>query len=330
MKRDTPAERAMRRRLALLALLHKRPHRYEEIIASLDTQNLLVYDRMENARSIVQQQRYQFRHDIQVLRLLDCKIIFDKKSQYYTWHNSPFCLPLEENLLGTFATLMDTFTESSLLHADEIRTLLTSLLQRLSPDLQKVINQRRLSFRIDLHETTDYQHADPETVQRIELAIQQSRQLQLRYRAPRHEKEYIHTIEPKSLVFKDGHVYLFGWHLYKQNETRFRLDYIVPGSAVILNTRSLPEHTPRPAYILQYHVSSLIARHSVSNHFPGQEVQKHPDGSATVTAQVPNLFDARRILLSYGEQCTVLGPPELIKQIREVARHYQTYLTVEE
>src|SRR6266487_6971031 len=76
MKRDTPAERAMRRRLALLALLHKRPHRYEEIIATLDTQNLLVYDRMENARSIVQQQRYQFRHDIQALRLLYCKIIF--------------------------------------------------------------------------------------------------------------------------------------------------------------------------------------------------------------------------------------------------------------
>ena len=330
MKRDTPAERAMRRRLALLALLHKRPHRYEEIIASLDTQNLLVYDRMENARSIVQQQRYQFRHDIQVLRLLDCKIIFDKKSQYYTWHNSPFCLPLEENLLGTFATLMDTFTESSLLHADEIRTLLTSLLQRLSPEFQKVINQRRLSFRIDLQETTDYQNADPETVQRIELAIQQSRQLQLLYRAPRHEKEYIHTIEPRSLVFQDGHVYLLGWHLYKQNETRFRLDYIVSGSAVILNTRSIPERPARPFYVLRYHLSSLIARHSVSNHFPGQDVQKHPDGSATVTAQVPNLFDARRILLSYGEQCTVLGPPELIKQMRVVARHYQTYLTVEE
>ncbi len=330
MKRDTPAERAMRRRLALLALLHKRPHRYEEIIATLDTQNLLVYDRMENARSIVQQQRYQFRHDIQALRLLDCKIIFDKKSQYYTWHNSPFCLPLEENLLGTFATLMDTFTESSLLHADEIRTLLTFLLQRLSPEFQKVVNQRRRSFHIDLQETTDYQNADPETVQRIELAIQQSRQLQLLYRAPRHEKEYIHTIEPRSLVFKDGHIYLLGWHLYKQNETRFRLDYIVPGSAVILNTRSVPERPPRPFYVLRYHLSFLIARHSVSNHFPGQEVQKHPDGSATVTAQVPNLFDARRILLSYGEQCTVLGPPELIKQMRVVARHYQTYLTVEE
>jgi predicted DNA-binding transcriptional regulator YafY len=330
MKRATSAERAMRRRLALLVLLHKRPHRYEEMIASLDTQNLLVYDRMGNALSIAQQQRYQFRHDIQALRLLDCKIMFDKKSQYYTWHNSPFCFPLEENQMGTFATLMDTFADSSLLHADDIRALLMFLLQRLSPERQKGVNQLRRSYRIDLQETTDYQNADPETVRKIELAVQRSRQIQLLYRSPRHEKEYIHTIEPHSLIFQDGHVYLQGWHIYKQNDMRFRLDYIIPGSVVILHTRSVPEHPPRPFYILSYQLSSRIARYSVSTHFPDQEVQNHPDGSATVTAKVANLFDARRILLSYGEHCTVLGPPELIKQMQVVARHYEIYLTMEE
>lgn len=99
---------------------------------------------------------------------------------------------------------------------------------------------------------------------------------------------------------------------------------------MILHTRSVPEHPPRPSYMLCYQLSSHIARYSVSTHFPDQEVQNHPNGSATVTAKVANLFDARRILLSYGEHCIVLGPPELIKQMQVVARHYEIYLTMEE
>ncbi len=72
----------------------------------------------------------------------------------------------------------------------------------------------------------------------------------------------------------------------------------------------------------------MIARNSVSQHFPGQTVETHTDGSATVTARIPDLFEARRILLSYGENCTVLEPPELVEQMRVVAAEFsKIYLT---
>jgi hypothetical protein len=123
MKRDTStsAKRAQRRRFALLALLHRRPHRYDEIISALERQHLFVYDRASDVQEIARQQRYQFRYDLRALRLLEFKITFDKKNQYYTWHNSPFGLSLEEGYLEAFAMLLETFTNSSFLHADSPR-----------------------------------------------------------------------------------------------------------------------------------------------------------------------------------------------------------------
>jgi predicted DNA-binding transcriptional regulator YafY len=57
-------------------------------------------------------------------------------------------------------------------------------------------------------------------------------------------------------------------------------------------------------------------------------VEPHPDGSATVTAQVTDLFEARRILLSYGANCTVLEPPALVEEMRTIAAAlYKIYHT---
>ncbi len=332
MKRNksTSAKRAMRRRFALLALLHRRPHRYNEIISALDTQQLFVYDHASDAQDIARQQQYQFRYDLRALRLLDFSITFDKKNQYYTWHNSPFGLSLEESYLKTFAILLETFTTSSFLHADTIRAFLASLAQQLPDEQQKALHQIHPPFKIELSETADYKMADPLTIHRIEVAIQQRRQLNFRYQSPRHEKIYIHTIEPDALILKDGHVYIHGWHVYQNNECKFRLDYVIAGSAEVQSKQIASTHPPRPPYVVSYRLSPLIARHSVSQHFPEQHIEKHDDGSATVIANVTDLFEARRILLGYGENCTVLGPPELLAQMRSVAHHYTIYLTGEE
>ncbi|NJM08353.1 WYL domain-containing protein, partial [Candidatus Gracilibacteria bacterium] len=45
----------------------------------------------------------------------------------------------------------------------------------------------------------------------------------------------------------------------------------------------------------------------------------HDDGSATVTATVTNLWQARQILLRYGDACCVQEPPELVALLRKTA-----------
>ena len=328
MRKDTSTERANKRRLALLALLHHRPHSYDELIAALDKEKLFSYDHASDAAVIARQQRYQFRNDIQALRKLSCDIRCDRRSRYYIWHNSPFGLALTQQQLTTFALLLNTFNETMMLHAAEIKALLSFFVAQLPQEQQKQLANRRYPFSIDLHETTDYQNADAHNTQRIERAIERSQQLKFTYRSLREGKEHIHIIEPQPLVFERGHVYLNGWSPEYGKTLRFRLDYILPGSADVLPTR-IAQSRPSPvSYVLRYQLSPAIARNGVSQHFADQYVDLHADGWATVTAHITDLFDARRILLSYGENCTVLEPPKLVKQMRAVATDFaKKYLT---
>ncbi len=328
MRRDTRVERAGKRRFALLVLLHIRPRHYDEIIALLDQDYLLDYDRSADASSTTRQQRYLFRHDLNALRLMGCNIEFDRRSKYYTWHNSPFGLCLGQEQLSTFAMVLDTFEETTILHATEIQALLAHFVNLLPVEQRTALASRHRSFRIDLHETTDYRNADPLTISRIEMAIERGQQLEFSYRSPREGKERRHLIEPRPLVFEHGHVYLYGWSIDYDKELRFRLDYIIPGSAHVLHPQIRSSRPRRATFRLRYRLSPVIARNRVSEHFPQQEVETHPDGSATVTAQISDLFEARRILLSYGANCRVLEPPALVEEMRKIAAElYKMYHT---
>jgi predicted DNA-binding transcriptional regulator YafY len=324
MKQDTRAERAARRRFRALALLHIGPHTSGELMAVLQKEGLFVAEREEPADA--HQCLYQFRRDIDALRKLGCEIRFDRVSHCYSWHNSPFRLSLNSSQLSAFALLLDTFAESAMLHAADIQALLADLSGRLPPEQQKTVNTLRRAFGIDLHETTDYSDADPQTVQRIERAIEQGQRLAFRYRSPREGKEVRHVIEPRPLVFERGHVYLKGWSLEYQKELRFRLDYVLAGSAEVLPITSAPKRPAPISYRLRYELSAVIARNSVSQHFEGQEVERNEDGSVTITARTTDLFEACRTLISYREHCTVLEPPELVDQMRAVSENlYKKY-----
>ena len=331
MRSDSFTERANRRRLALLVLLHRRPHGYDELIAALDKDGLFSYDHASEAAVIARQQYYQFRNDIQALHRLSCDIRCDRRSRCYIWHNSPFGLALTQEQLTTFALLLNTFNDTMMIHADEIKALLSYFVEQLPPEQQKQLARHRYPFSIDLHETTDYHNADAHNIQRIELAIERSQQLKFAYRSLSEGKEHVHIVEPQPLVFERGHVYLNGWSPEYGKTLRFRLDYILPGSAEVLPTRIAKSRPSPVSYVLRYQLSPVIARNGVSQHFADQHVDLHADGSATVTARITDLFDARRILLSYGENCTVLEPPRLVKQMRTVAADFsKKYLTPEE
>src|SRR5450755_2727367 len=99
MRSDSSTRRANKRRLALLALLHRRPFGYDELIVALDRDDLFSYDHASEAAVIARQQLYQFRNDVQVLRKLSCDIRCDRRSGNYLWHNSPFGLALTQEQL---------------------------------------------------------------------------------------------------------------------------------------------------------------------------------------------------------------------------------------
>lgn len=328
MDRDSAIWLANKRRLALLILLHRRPYGYDELIAALDKDDLFSCDHVNDAVVVARQQRYQFRSDLQVLRKLSCDIRCDRGSGRYIWHNSPFGLALNQEQLKTFATLLNTFNETKMIHADEMQALLTFFIEQLPQEQQKQLKQRRFPFSIDLHETTDYRDADAHNLRHIEMAIERSQQLKFVYRSLRKGEEHTHVIEAQPLVHERGHVYLTGWSPEFGKSLRFRLDSIVTGSAEMLPTRIARSRPAPVSYVLRYQLAPVIARNGVSQHFADQQVEMHPDGSATVIARITDLFDARRTLLSYGENCTVLEPPDMVEQMCVVAVEFsKKYLT---
>lgn len=322
MNPDTRDKLAFRRRLALLALLHQSPQPYHKIVAVLDQQQLFHYDPYEDEAKKARLQRYQFRYDLRTLKQLDCLIEFDRASRCYCWRNSPFGLSFSPTQLNALLLLRDTFATATIPHADDIRELLTFLTERLPPEQKEMISNQRHPFSINLHETTDYRNADPKTLHEIEKAIQRTQQLTFAYRSPHDGQERHHVIEPKPLVFKGGHVYLYGRAIEGNRQIQFRLDRIVPGSARMLSTRFTHARPLTRSYFLRYWLSPVLARNGVSNHFPNeQQIELHADGSATVSARIDNLFEARRILFSYGINCIVLEPPELLADMRLFRDH---------
>jgi predicted DNA-binding transcriptional regulator YafY len=90
----------------------------------------------------------------------------------------------------------------------------------------------------------------------------------------------------------------------------------------MLRIRNSNNRSFTSTYQLRYWLGPAIARHSVSEHFAEQEVERHSDGSATITARITDLFEARQVVLKYGENCVVYEPPELVEQMQVVRDHF--------
>lgn len=329
MHNESQAERATRRRKVLLTLLHKGHQRYDELITAINREQLFLYDREDDADTMKRKQFYQFRHDLQALRL-HYQIKFDKKEKCYYLLETPFGLSLDQRHIVAFALVVHTFQKMTISYASDVQDLFSFLLSRLPEDQQEAIIKQHHALDIEIREKTDYSTIDPSDLNEIEKAIVRGQQLEFTYRSPRTGKEVRHVIEPRPLKHKDGHIYLYGWSIEYQDELFFRLDYILPHTAKMLSTRIVRQRPSRRSYVLRYRLTAIIARNGVSNQFPDQKITMHPDGSATITARVDNLFDVRQIMLKYGENCTVEAPPELLTLMRPVALHYaRTYLTTD-
>jgi predicted DNA-binding transcriptional regulator YafY len=326
MKRDSPTERAVRRRVALLSLLHTRPRPYREIIDCLDRAELLDYDRFAPPAEVAVRQKAQFKRDLKACKASGFNLEWQRSANCYAWTNSPFGLSLNPAQLSAFSLLLETFEKTQILHSVEIQDLLHHLKAQLPAEQQKILAGPRQPFSINLRETTDYRQADPATVEKIERAIRVGQRLEFRYISPRDGKERPHLIEPQPLVFERGHVIFKGWSVKYQKWLPFRLDQVVVGSVRVLPDLAERTRPGSPTYKLVYWLSPVIARRGVSQHFEGQQVTAHPDGSATVSATVTDLFQARRLLLAYGQNCRVLEPPELVLQFHQAAEAlYQIY-----
>lgn len=281
------------------------------------------------------------KHDLEALKdEYGCRIVYQRRSKRYALESlgELALLDLPDACLEALAFLEASFPEGAALpeHAS-IRDLLDRVLLLLPAERREQQRGRRAVLSLQITDSPA-SRIDPTLVATVKRAIVQRQELAFAYRSPRADGATIqHRVAPYEIIFRpEGHVYLDATLLEVTprdpaapipSPVHYRLDRMVPGSLMILPTVLPPLRPQPPTYTLRYRLHPDVARRrDVATHFPNTAITYNDDGSATVTATVTNLWQARQTLLRYGSACTVLEPVELVElfrtAIREMAAAY--------
>ncbi len=273
------------------------------------------------------------KHDIDALKdEFGCHIRYHRRPGVYVLEDlgELALLDLPDTTLEALAFLESSFPPGTDLpeHA-RIRDLLERVLLLLPAVRREQHRQHRTALRLQLPGRVE-RRIDDTVLSTVKRAIKQRRELVFEYNGsdadglPRR-----HRVAPYGISFRsEGHGYLDATVLEVTPAGNtplhaaidYRLDRIVLGSVQLLDTVLPKERIAPPTYALRYRLLSVVARRrDVATYFPDSHITYHDDGSATVTATIANLWQARQVLLRYGTGCIVESPAELVEKFREAA-----------
>lgn len=315
-----------RRRLILVRRLLRGPASVAELIqAAEDEQGVEAYP---PAAAIA------VRHDLQSLRdEFGCIISFQRAPQTYMLEElgDLALLDLPDDGLEALSLLDATFPEDGPIGSYDRVRLLISRIFALLPTSRRILLGRQFVLP-KVHWAAAYDEAiDQSVLTTVQQALALRRQVSFLYRSnydaddqPRH-----YQLAPYLFYFRDGHSYLdcnvirapADLQRLQQRAIQFRLDRVVPKTVRMLPDDVPDPRPPQPTYRLVYQLAAAIARNrDVAHWFPNTAIAYHADGSALVSAEVTNLWQARQILMRYIEHCQVLEPPELVTLMRQTAQ----------
>lgn len=319
-----------RRRLLLVRLLLRGPASKEELIEGA---------RMDfGAETYPEAAESALKHDLDSLkREFNCKIGFQRATGRYILRElgDLALLELPDPALDALAFLDATFPAGSPMpeHAN-VRMLLEKIVRLLPIERQEVLNERQTGLTLAVNGNV------PNRIDRVVLlhlrrAIEYRQEVTFDYHGPLDiDGPRRHRVHPYHLYFKpEGHGYLDATLIETTpagaepiySAIDYRLDRIVPGSVRILPSMLPPQRIEPPTYQIRYELTPAVARRrDVASYFPRTEITYHDDGSATVTAEVTNLWQTRQTLLRYGDACRVIEPPPLVELFRQTAEGLST------
>jgi len=273
------------------------------------------------------------KHDFDALKAeYGCRIVYRHAVRAYVLEElgELALLDLSEPAMEALAFLDASFPHGTgLPELTNVRTLLDQISRLLPAQRQEQHQQQRAAARLRLPESGSL-HIDSAVLTAIKRAIDERRELEFQYLSTFDTSNARrHRVAPYGIFFRpEGHVYLDATLLEVtpaggeiiHAAIDYRLDRIVSGSAQVLPSMLPPTRLTPRTYRLRYHLVPVVARRrDVAAYFPDTEIRYHQDGSATVTATMTNLWQARQILLRYGDACRVTEPPELVALFRRTA-----------
>ncbi|HBL58585.1 MAG TPA: hypothetical protein DDZ80_08730 [Cyanobacteria bacterium UBA8803] len=215
--------------------------------------------------------------------------------------------------------LEDTKLSSAVAALTEITQLL--------PEPQRQTLQRRTEFTFAPQVLVDFS-SHHSNITKLEQAIRVYQQVEFNYLAREREQPIHHQIEPMSLDWKDGRLYLIGYKIGKNNEQSFRVDRIV-GEIKLLPCKFVPK--PPRTYPIAFRIWGPIAKDYQKRFYQEDKplcapCDRHSD-ALLINALTTNYFWAKRRLLGYLPYVEIIQPDWLVKEFREIAAEMaQLYL----
>ncbi|MEI7769217.1 MAG: WYL domain-containing protein [Chloroflexales bacterium] len=269
--------------------------------------------------------RAALRHDMAALRdEFECAIDLGPDRRYALNDLGRLALlDMPDADLEALAFLISTFGESALPNAGRVDALLDRMVALLPADRRAHLRRPTRDVRLD------YPQPSRDTADRTLDLIRRAvchQEICFAYRSSYAQGDAVvqHRVAPYEIFFRDGHTYLEAFCLacgipdLARSYVIYRLDRIIEDSLELLPDRLPPVWPNHPRYQLRYVLAAPVARQrDIALWFPEGAAVFRDDGSAVVTAQVSDLWQARQILLRYREHCRVLEPPELVAMLRE-------------
>jgi predicted DNA-binding transcriptional regulator YafY len=282
------------------------------------------------------------KHDLQSLRdEFGCTIRYQRGQQAYVLEDlgELALLDLPDDGLEALSFLDASFPDDAPVGGNDRVRLLIGRIYALLPKSRREALGRQFTLPRVVWSATYNEEIDRRTLNTIQKAMALGHQIVFDYCSnydpdvqPRR-----YRVAPYEIYFRDGHSYLDSTVMQPPPDMAklllraipFRLDRIVRGSARMLHELIPDERPPQPAFQVVYELAPSVARNrDVAQWFPHTVVEYREDGSARVSAQITNLWQARQILMRYIEHCQVLGPPELVEMMRQTVARMAALYTI--
>lgn len=273
------------------------------------------------------------KHDLDSLKSeYNCQIRFQRRAnKYYLSDLGELALlDMPDECMEALAFLDASFPPGTLVpeHAN-VRALLDRILMLLPPYRQREHRAHRGTITLQMSPGVPGA-VNPKVFGVVKRAIERRQELAFDYRSNSPDMALVqHRVAPYAIFFSpEGHAYLDATPMEVtppdttpiKHAVYYRLDRMVEGSPRILSTMLPPERVRPHVYKLRYTLAPEVARRrDVATFFPETTINYQDDGSAIVTANVTNLWQARQILLRYGDACVVEEPEELVDMFHNTA-----------
>lgn len=300
---------ATERMLNLLRYLSEKPYSMSELCNRLD------FDMAHKPNRVTVQ------NDLS--RLKDWGFPLDIVGRKRVLTAPAFPIKLSETTLKALQIALKLLKDTGLSSSVAALTEITKIL----PEAQRKILQRRIEVSLApqvLVNLSDH-HLN---ITKLEESIRVYQQVEFDYLAREREQPIHHQIEPMSLDWKDGRLYLIGYKVGKNYEMSFRIDRIV-GKVQLMHFKFAPKQ-PR-TYPISFRIWGRIAKGYQKRFFDEDEpindpCDRHPD-ALLINARVTNHFWAKRRLLGYLPYVEIIQPTWLVEEFKKIAEEMaQLYL----